>query len=163
MVMPDLAERTEARVQKAVRDLESRTLARMPGDIAKLVYLSSTRDFNTGSYHHDGLIMSYNAEVAAAALARCHEKTFQTVVRTSLAQVVESLHRYFETTGEPHGRVLQVWQKLQGYHVLIPATCDAMSAELFVSNVKMALAILNHRHSLKPSRREAAQALPQPQ
>lgn len=160
--MPDLAEHTEARIQKAVRDLERRTLAGMPGDIARLVYLCSTRDYNTGRYHHDGLTMTYSAEAADTALARCHEKTFQTLVRTNLTQIVESLHCYFETTRQPREKVLRVWQRLQAYHVLIPATCDDLSAELFMSNVKIALAILSHRHSGKVSDLEAARALPQP-
>ena len=159
--MPELSERQEAHVQKAVRDLESRTLGKIPGDIAKLVYLCSTRDYNTGRYYHDGLSMIFGPDVADAALGRCHEKTFQALLRKSLAQIVDSLQRYFEATGQPRERILQVWQKLQAYHVLIPAGCDALSAEFFLSNIKIALAVLNHRDQGRPSDLEAVRVLPQ--
>jgi hypothetical protein len=159
--MPELSDRKEAQVQKAVRDLERRTLARIPGDIAKLVYLCSTRDHNTGQYHHDGLSMVFSPEVADLALARCHDQTFQALLHRSLSQIVDSLQRYFEATGQPRERILHVWQKLQAYHVLIPATSDSLSAEFFLSNVRIALAVLNHRDQGKPSDLEAARVLPQ--
>ena len=157
--MSEPLDRKNASLQKAVRDLESRTLSRIPGDIARLVYLCSTRDHNTGQYHHDGLGMRFGADVADAALSRCHEKTFQAVVHKSLAQIVESLESYFDATGQPRDRILQVWQKLQAYHVLIPADCDALSAEFFLSNIRIALAVLNHRDQGRPSDLEGAQVL----
>src|SRR3954447_22615782 len=123
MEMPELskADRSDAGrkeppdqlVQKAVGDLESRTLKKIPGDIAKLVYLCSTRDYNTGRYYHDGLSVFFGPEVANAALARCHENTFQVLLYKSLSQIVDSLQRYFEATGQPRDRILHVWQKLQ--------------------------------------------------
>ncbi len=160
--MPDLSEHQQTQLQKAIRDLEGRTLAKIPGDIAKLVYLCSTRDYNTGRYNHDGLSMTFGPEVADAALARCHEKTFQGVLHKSLAQIVASLERYFESTGQPRDRILQMWRKLQAYHVLVPAACDSLSAEFFLSNIKIALAVLDHRDQGRPSDLETAQVLPQP-
>ena len=152
----------DTQVQKAVRDLESRTLAKIPGDIAKMVYLCSTRDYNTGRYHHDGLSMVFGPEVANAALAQCHENTFQVLLYKSLSQIVDSLRRYFEATGQPPDKILQVWQKLQAYHVLIPAGCDSLSAEFFLSNIKIALAMLNQRDRGQRPNLEPARALPQP-
>jgi|SRR5581483_5538566 len=160
-VMPELSDRQQAQLQKAIRDLEGRTLARIPGDIARLVYLCSTRDHNTGRYNHDGLCMMFGPDVTDAALARCHEKTFQAVLYKSLEQVVDCLQRYFEATGQPRDRILQMWQKLQAYHVLIPEACDPLSAEFFLSNIKIALAVLNHRDQGRPSGLEAARVLPQ--
>jgi hypothetical protein len=160
---PDLTgnnEPPDKQVQKAVRDRESRTLAKIPGDIAKLVYLCSTRDYNTGRYYHDGLNVFFGAEVANRALAKCHENTFQVLLYKSLSQIVDSLQRYFEATGQPREQILQVWQKLQAYHVLIPAGCDSLSAEFFLSNIKIALAMLNQRDRGRPPDLEPARVLP---
>jgi len=162
-VRPDLSGKTEPpdkQVQKAVRDLESRTLAKIPGDIAKLVYLCSTRDYNTGRYYHDGLNVFFGAEVANRALAKCHDNTFQVLLYKSLSQIVDSLQRYFEATGQPREHILQVWQKLQAYHVLIPAGCDSLSAEFFLSNIKIALAMLNQRDRGRLPEMEPARVLP---
>jgi len=159
MAVPELSDRQEADVKKAVRDVESRTLAKIPGDIAKLVYLCSTRDHNTGRYYHDGLSMTFGRDVADEALARCHDNTFKKLLYKSLAEMVDSLESYFDATGQPRERILHNWQKLQAYHVLIPALCDSLSAELFVSNIRIALAVLNHRD--RPSGLEAVRALPQ--
>jgi hypothetical protein len=159
--MSELSDRQQAQLQKAIRDLEGRTLAKIPGDIAKLVYLCSTRDYNTGRYNHDGLSVVFGPEMADAALAQCHQKTFQAVLYKSLSQIVDSLERYFDSTGQPRDRILQTWQKLQAYHVLIPAACDALSAEFFLSNVKIALKVLDHRDQGRPSDLETERVLPQ--
>ena len=42
-------------VQEAYEDLLQRSLSRIPCDLGRLLYLASTRDYNTGNYHHDGL------------------------------------------------------------------------------------------------------------
>jgi len=59
----------ETAVEAAIRDLENRTLASLHGELTKLVYLSSTRDYNTGEYLHEGLAQRFGAEAAQQALA----------------------------------------------------------------------------------------------
>jgi len=55
-------------VQEAYDDLLNRTLARIPCDLGRLIYLASTRDYNTGNYYHEGLANRFRAEVARKAL-----------------------------------------------------------------------------------------------
>jgi len=74
----------EAEVEVAVRDLETRTLANLRGGLTRLVYLSSTRDYNTGEYQHDGLTHQFGAQVAQLALAQCHQAAFQDLLYSSL-------------------------------------------------------------------------------
>src|SRR5436190_1559634 len=54
-------------VEDALRDLRNRTLAKLDGDLARLVYLASTRDYNTGRYAHDGLSFRFSESVAETA------------------------------------------------------------------------------------------------
>src|SRR2546430_10794616 len=42
-------------VQEAYDDLLHRTLSRISCDLGRLIYLASTRDYNTGNYYHEGL------------------------------------------------------------------------------------------------------------
>ena len=60
--------------EEAVRDLQNRTLDRLDGDFAKLVYLASTRDYNTGRYAHDGLSFRFSEPVAERVLAAAHRE-----------------------------------------------------------------------------------------
>ena len=71
-------------VQAAYDDLLQRTLSKITCDLAKLIYLASTRDYNTGTYHHDGLAARFRPEVAGKALEIAHRQIFY--------QLAESLH-----------------------------------------------------------------------
>ena len=55
-------------VEEAIEDLQNHTLEGISGSIARLVYLASTRDYNSGRYYHDGLAFRFTEEVAQTAL-----------------------------------------------------------------------------------------------
>jgi hypothetical protein len=126
----------------AVRDLENRTLSHLRGEITKLVYLSSTRDYNTGEYQHEGLAQRFGGRAASLALEQCHESTFQELLHTSLSRLVAELALYIDSTGAQKERVLESWRQLQAYRVLIPRTCDSLSADFFITNIRIALEVL---------------------
>jgi hypothetical protein len=129
-------------IDAGVQDLQNRTLRQLPGLITKLIYLSSTRDFNTGAYGHMGLALRFGEEVASSALDSCHRAIFREVLLLELQALVQELDRYFSQCGGARSRVLESWSKLQAYRTLIPRDCDVLSAALFASNVKVALAVL---------------------
>ena len=132
----------ESAVEAAVRDLEGRTLAHLQGELTRLVYLSSTRDYNTGEYQHEGLAQRFGAQAAQLALAQCHETAFQDLLYSSLSSLVAQLATYIDSTGADREKVLSSWRQLQAYRVLIPGTCDDLSADLFITNIKIALEAL---------------------
>jgi hypothetical protein len=132
----------ESELEAAVRDLELRTLANFRGGLTKLVYLSSTRDYNTGEYQHDGLADRFGAQAAQCALAQCHQAAFQDLLYSSLPALVAQLKTYIESTGAEREKVLHSWRQLQAFRVLIPGTCDELSADFFVSNIRIALEVL---------------------
>jgi hypothetical protein len=132
----------ESAVEAAVRDLEGRTLAHLQGELTRLVYLSSTRDYNTGEYQHEGLAQRFGAQAAQLALAQCHETAFQDLLYTSLSNLVAQLATYIDSTGADREKVLSSWRQLQAYRVLIPGKCDDLSADLFITNIKIALEAL---------------------
>jgi hypothetical protein len=132
----------ESAVEAAVRDLESRTLAHLQGELTRLVYLSSTRDYNTGEYQHEGLAQRFGAQAAQLALAQCHETAFQDLLNSNLSSLVAQLATYIDSTGAEREKVLNSWRQLQAYRVLIPGTCDDLSADLFITNIKIALEAL---------------------
>jgi len=137
-------------VEEAIEDLENHTLEGIAGTVAKLVYLASTRDYNTGRYYHDGLAFRFTEEIAQAALSAYHRKIFQDLISSSLEDLCLQLKRYMGASGIAPADFLELWGKLEPYRVTVPLECDDLSARLFFSNVKVALAILQSRQEPVP-------------
>jgi hypothetical protein len=136
-----------ADVEAARENLQTRTLDRIPGDFARLVYLASTRDYNSGEYYHEGLARRFTPKAARGALACCHEDVFRRLALCSVKELVAELETYVRSTRLPFCEVLHAWQRLQPYRVTIPVDCSALTARLFTANVRAALAILQHRRT----------------
>jgi hypothetical protein len=137
-------------VGEAYEDLLQRSLSRISGDLARLIYLASTRDYNTGKYHHDGLAAQFQTEVACQALQLAHRQIFYRIAARSLEELVAEVELYINSSRQSREEVLQVWQKLEPYRVALPVDVNVAVAQLFVSNVRLALAILR-----RPQAREA--------
>ena len=132
-------------VQAAYDDLLQRSLTRLSGDLARLIYLASTRDYNTGIYHHDGLAARFRPEAASKALEIAHRDTFLRLAAYSLEQLVDELELYLKSSHEAAEDVMRTWQKLEPYRVAIPVDVNPAMARLFLSNVRLSLAIWRHR------------------
>jgi hypothetical protein len=128
-------------VQAAYDDLLQRSLAKLPGDLARLIYLASTRDYNTGTYHHDGLAARFRPDAASKALEIAHRQIFYRVSSYSLEELVKELERYLNSSHESAAEILRTWQKLEPYRVAVPVEVNPAVARLFLSNVKLALAV----------------------
>jgi hypothetical protein len=128
-------------IEAARRDLEYRTLAKIGGDFARLIYLASMRDYNTGEYHHEGLARQFTESLARKALASCHQEVFRRLVLCSVRELVEELEIYARSNES----TFRVWEKLQPYTVTVPLQCSPVTARFFALNVRVALAILQSR------------------
>jgi hypothetical protein len=138
--------------ESARKDLRMRTLEPIGYDFGRLVYLSSLRDFSTGEYHHHGLAYSYSEAVAAAALASCHKEVFYDLALSSLEVFVDQVERFVRSSAHDFDKTVKAWESLEAYHSTIPADCDPLTAALFRSNVKIAIAVLKSRQSIRPSK-----------
>jgi hypothetical protein len=127
-------------VQAAYDDLLQRSLSKISCDLARLIYLASTRDYNSGNYHHDGLAARFRPDVAGKALLSAY----------SLEELVEQLRIYLDNSHESAADVLRIWQKLEPYRVAIPVEVNPAVARLFLSNVRLALAIWRFRQEQAP-------------
>jgi hypothetical protein len=132
-------------VEEAYDDLLRRSLSKISGDLARLIYLASTRDYNTGKYHHDGLAARFRVEIACKALELAHRQIFYRIAACSLEELVQEVELYLSSSRQSRDEVLQVWQKLEPYRVALPVDVNVAIAQLFVSNTKLALAILRRR------------------
>jgi hypothetical protein len=131
--------------QAAYDDLLQRSLSKLSGDLARLIYLASTRDYNAGTYHHDGLSARYRAEAASQALEMAHRHVFFRLAGYSLEELVGQLDLYLSSSRESPADVLRTWQKLEPYRIAIPVEVNPVVSRLFLSNIRLALAIWRFR------------------
>lgn len=138
---------------RAYDDLWQRTLAKISGDLNRLIYLASTRDYNSGRYHHAGLEVSFGYDAVRQALETAHQEIFWKLTRSTLEQLVGELEVYVRSSGESPEELLRTWRTLQPYRVAIPLGVDAMAAQLLLSNLKLGLEVLQKRRSEQVNRR----------
>jgi len=140
-------------VQEVYSDLLNRTLSRISCDLGRLIYLASTRDYNTGSYYHEGLASRFSPEVARKTLEMAHRQAFYKVSGFSLEDLAGDLEAYLRSTRESPQEFLRTWQRLEPYRIAIPTEVNLTVARLFTSNLRLALAILRSRQEPSQSHR----------
>jgi hypothetical protein len=138
--------------QMAYEDLWSRTLSRISGDLNRLIYLASTRDYNSGRYHHAGLESQFGFPAVRQALETAHRELFWKLSRSSLKDLVAELELYMHSSGESPEDLLRAWRSLQPYRVAIPLDVDPLAAHLLLSNLKLGLEVLQKRRPRPPER-----------
>jgi hypothetical protein len=140
-------------VQLAYDDLLNRTLARIPCDLGRLIYLASTRDYNTGNYYHEGLASRFSPDVARKALEIAHRQAFYKLAAFPLEDLVSDLEAYLRSTRENPDDFLRTWQRLEPYRIAMPTEANLTVARLFTSNLRLALAVLRFRQEPTHSHR----------
>ena len=138
-------------VLQAGEDLRHRTLAGMLRPLDRLIYLASTRDYNTGLYYHEGLASRFTQEAACEALADCHAEAFRQLVLSPLEDLVGQMEAYIRATHSNPTEFLTAWRKLEPYRVAVPIETDSLSAEFLFSSFRIALAILEARLQPRPT------------
>jgi hypothetical protein len=137
-------------VQQAADDLRRRTLSKIARPLDRLIYLASTRDYNTGFYYHDGLASRFDEDVVSEALADCHQEALRELLSSSLEELVGQMDAYMDSTHTSPDNFIAAWKKLEPYRVAVPVDTDVLTAEFLFSNFKIALAILEARLSSRP-------------
>ena len=137
-------------VDEAREDLNNRTLARIGPEFGRLIYLASTRDYNTGRYYHEGLAFQFSEAVAAQVLSDAHRNVFHVLALSPLEHLVDQLQAYIRSAGAESREVIRAWEKLESYRVAVPIETDPLTKSLFFANVKIALAIVESREQATP-------------
>lgn len=132
---------------KIIQDFTLTTLAGIPGPFARLVYISSLRDLSSGRYEHAGLNAMYPDEAVQQSLELCHEQIFERVLETPLAQQEQDLRTCLE--GMQGGLLPTVahWRRMEAYRVLMPEHAPSYLKDLFCSNLRAMLEILQDQCS----------------
>jgi hypothetical protein len=140
---------------EAIEDLKNRSLVALPNTMARLVYLASTRDYMVGRYFHEGLAMRFRRDLAELAIEFCHREAFERLLADSLDDFVREVESFIRSSLESPSDVLKAWKALQPYRMLVPPDCNPASGELFFSNIRITIAVLEARLVQHPDQRAA--------
>jgi hypothetical protein len=128
--------------RRVIEDFTTRTLATIPGDFARLVYVSSLRDLASGRYGHEGLAALYPEESVQQALAHCHGELFLRILETPLEQQEWDLRSCLSGLEGNFREIVERWKELDFHRVLLPLGVQSYLQDLFCSNLRTLLGIL---------------------
>ena len=128
--------------RRIIQDFTLTTLAGIPGEFGRLTYLASLRDLSSGRYEHAGLLAIYPDEAIQQALQLCHEQIFERVLETPLAMQEVDLKECLERMPGGMCESLAHWHRMEAYRVLMPEGAPGYLKELFCSNLRALLEIL---------------------
>jgi len=125
-----------------IHDFAVTTLSAIPGDFARLTYIAALRDLSTGLYTHAGLAALYPEAAIAQVLKQCHEEVFQRILETPLVSQEEDLGHCLEGIEGPLCATVSHWLQTEAYRILMPEDSPHYLKELFCSNLRTLLAVL---------------------
>jgi hypothetical protein len=129
--------------RQVIQDFTYRTLAMIPSDLARLTYLASLRDLSSGRYGHSGLTAVYPREAVQQALEQCHEEIFERILESSLQEQEQNLRTYLENMEAGFSVAVASWRELEAYRTLLPVRAPGYLKELFCSNIRVLLEMLD--------------------
>jgi hypothetical protein len=133
--------------RRVIEDFTTQTLAAIPSDYARLLYISSLRDLASGRYCHEGLAAIYSQEAVQQALTHCHKELFAKILETPLEQQEWDLRACLGTVQGDFWGIVARWQELELYRVLLPTGVPGYLQDLFCSNLRALLGLLAEEHA----------------
>lgn len=125
-----------------IHDFAVTTLSAIPNEFGRLTYISSLRDLSTGRYDHAGLAALYPEEAIQQALRHCHEEVFRRILETPLSMQENDLRNCLEGMEGTLRSTVSHWRQMEAYRVLLPEESPDYLKELFCSNLRALLEIL---------------------
>ena len=133
--------------RRIIQDFTMTTLAGIPGLFSRLTYVASLRDLSSGRYEHAGLAAVYSDPAVQQALELCHEQVFEKILETPLASQEGDLRACLEAMQGGRDATAGHWQRMEAYRVLLPEHAPDYLKELFCSNLRALLEILQPQRS----------------
>lgn len=113
-------------------------------DFERLVFLGSLRDAYSGRYLHEGWSRVASAEEIHQVLRGAHQLSFESVLLLSVMDLSKQLRFHFHSLSQCERDASLLWLEAEPFRDLIPRGYSPALRELFVSQVRTALAVLLH-------------------
>jgi len=135
--------RTKGKLERdAVADFWKNTVAQIPTLTGRLVYLSSLRDPNSGTYRHHGMAAVFGRQESVRALRESHERVFREWLLLPLSSKDNDLRSYLSSLDEPPNEIVSHWIRSGRGRPWIPATARPAEIELFCTDLEALLRTL---------------------
>ena len=125
-----------------LRKLLQRTMAALDTPFERLVFLASIRDSYTGRYLHEGWAQAAGAEEIHETARQMHCAAFHSLLQSTLLDLGAAVRRHFHGLGGEEAGMARAWLENEPYREMLPAGCTAMEREFFVSQMRLALALV---------------------
>ncbi len=135
------------RNRRLMEDLSTRTLAAIPSEYGRLIYLASLRDLASGRYCHAGLQTQYPQGAVDEAISRAHQEICARILETPLEQQELDLFtclRGFDANPE---EVAANLRETESYRALLPHGLPKYVRDLFCSNFETLLCIFEQERT----------------
>ena len=132
----------EATAGSQVWAMGEEILSSLPNDLTRLIYLTSIRDSNSGTYRHHVLSREFDPMEAHSVLEAWHQQVFARLITSPVPKFVEELEGYLRYSRAERERFITAWKTLQVYRAAIPLQAPRRAREIFFLNVATALNIL---------------------
>lgn len=119
-----------------------RTMAALETPLERLVFLASIRDAYTGRYLHEGWSQVAGAEEVHSTAHQMHRAAFTQVLAMELQALAEGLRRHFHSLAGSEPEMARLWLETEPFREMLPSGCSVMEREFFVSQVRLALAVV---------------------
>jgi hypothetical protein len=139
--------------RRVIQDFTLTTLAGIPGLLARLTYIASLRDLSSGRYEHAGLAALYPDAAIQQAMQLCHEQIFERILEAPLSSQEQDLRACLARMEGGLSVAVSHWRRMEAYRVLVPEAAPEYLKDLFCSNLRVLLEILDEERS--PARSSA--------
>lgn len=119
-------------------------LSSLPNDLTRLIYLTSIRDYNSGTYRHHVLSRQFDPTEAHHVFEAWHQQVFARLLTIPIRKYVEEIEDYIRYSRAEREPFITTWKGLQAYRAAIPMKAPRRACETFFLNVRTALSILEH-------------------
>jgi hypothetical protein len=133
--------------RRIIQDFTASTLAGIEGQFSRLTYLASLRDLSSGRYEHAGLAAIYSEPAIQQALELCHEQIFEKILETPLSSQELDLRACLDAMQDGRDITVGHWLRMEAYRVLIPEHAPDYLKDLFCSNLRALLEVLQTERS----------------
>lgn len=130
------------RVSNALGLAGEEILSALPNDLSRLIYLTSIRDYNSGTYRHQPLSQQYGAADVHCLFEAWHQRLFARLLTRPIERYVEEIQEYIRYSRAERGTFIDTWNSLQAYRAAVPLKAPRRACETFFLNVRTALMIL---------------------